>query len=309
MKNSTLSVPFKKNVLFAAVCLGLVTMASSAQAVVLNAEATINLQTYGAPYTEGDTNSVYASMGLYDADASGASYAAGRGNDNGWMYSYAGGEGYFDSQGRIQQTVEFTNDSGVAQNYSFDFTINFGSLSAYNYEPLTGGDFVRSGNNVAIRLDGVDLFTSEAELMNNDSGTTLSTDGVLLGSYASGSNSYSWGEYTGVLDLGVFNPGESFFLEYDIVTFSSGNVAAAGSCSDGEWGGDGFGEEFGYGCYYPTYGYSQFGDPNGISGMPISNTTVTSSAVHAVPEPGLLLLLCGGVAGLAFSGRKRARKS
>ncbi len=306
MRNSTLSVPFKKNVRFAAVCFGLVTMAmaSSAQAVVLNAEATINLQSYGVPYTENDTSSFNASMGLYDADASGSSYAAGRGDDNGWMYSYAGGGGYFDSQGRIQQSVEFTNNSGVAQNYSFDFTINFGSLSAYNYEPLTGNGFVSSGNNVAIRLDGVDLFTSEAELMNNSSGTMLSTDGVVLGSYASGSNSYSWGEYTGVLDLGVFNPGESFLLEYDIVTFSNSNVAGSGSASCSE-GGEGEGE---YGCY-PTYGYSQFGDPSGVSGMPITNVTVTGSAVHAVPEPGLLLLLCGGIAGLAFSGRKRARKS
>ncbi len=309
MKNGIWAAPFQKNALSAAVCLGLIAAASNAQATILTAGATVDLQTaptVSTTVTDPTSVSVYE----YESDATGYGDASSWGSDSGLMYSRASGDGFFSSEGHIQQVVEFTNTSGTAQNYFFDFTINNGALNTYSYDPLTTGEYVQAGNTVAIQLNGVDIYTSNATLLTNDSGSSLTTTGAVLGSYTAGSNSYSWGVYSGTLDLGIFNPGESFLLEYDIFTFAESNVdrldAGSEECGYGGWDEEvWFDEECG--GWFVTSAGSRFGDPNGITGMPINPTTVTSSSV-SVPEPGLLFLLGGGVAGLAFARRNRARK-
>lgn len=307
MKNIPWVAPFPKSALSAAVCLGLVVAASNAQAMVLTAEATVALP-LSAPVTESEIDPSYVSVYVGDYGASGDAYASAWGDDSGDMFARSSGGGSFDADSSIRQSVEFTNTTATAQNYSFDFTINNGSLSAYDYNTLAVGEYVQAANDVAIMLNGVDIFTSQATLMLTDSGTTLTTGGIELGTYTTNSDYYSWGTYTGTLDLGIFNPGESFLLEYDILTSADSNISSSFGCESegyGDFGnGDWIGEEFSF-CY-SNYGASRFGDPNSINGMPISPLTVTSVSV---PEPGMLFLLAGGVAGLAFAGRKRARKS
>ncbi len=308
MKNGIWAAPFQKNALSAAVCLGLIVAASNAQAAVLTAGAAVDLQTAATVSTTA-TDPAWVSVGEYESDATGQGFASGSGSDDGFMFSRASGDGFFSAEGYIQQTVEFTNTSGIAQNYFFDFTINNGALSTYNYVPLLAGEYVQAGNTVAIQLNGADIYTSNATLLTDDTGSSLTTTGSVLGSYTAGSDYYSWGTYSGTLDLGVFNPGESFLLEYDIFTFADSNVdrldSGYGECGYGGWGGDELWLVEECGGWFVTSAGSRFGDPNGISGMPINPTTVTSTSV---PEPGLLFLLGGGVAGLAFARRNRARK-
>ncbi len=310
MRRSMWAVPFQKNAQSAAVCLGLIVAASNAQATLLTAGATVDLQTALTVSTT-VTDPAWVSVSENLSDATGYGYASGSGNDSGFMFSRAGGDGFFSTEGYIQQTVEFTNTSGTAQNYFFDFTINNGSLDAYSDGTLTTGEYVQAGNTVAIQLNGVDIYTSNATLLTDDTGSSLTTTGTMLGSYTAGSDWYSWGTYSGTLDLGVFNPGESFLLEYDIFTFAESNVdrlvVGGGECGYGGRGNDELWLDEACGNWFVTSAGSRFGDPNGISGMPINPTTVTSSSV-SVPEPGLLFLLGAGVAGLAFARRNRARK-
>ncbi len=308
MKNTPWAAPFPKSALSAAVCLGLIVATSNAQAMVLTAEATVTLP-LSTSVTETEIDPSYVSVYVGDYGTSGDAYASAWGDDGGDMFARSSGGGSFDADSSIRQSVEFTNTTGIAQNYFFDFTINNGSLSAYDYDVLVSGEYVQAANDVAIMLNGDYIFTSQATLTSTDSGSTLTTSGVELGTYTADSDYYSWGTYTGVLDLGIFNPGESFLLEYDILTSADSNVSSSFGCGYddgyGSWGNDGWMEEE-FGFCYSNYGASRFGDPNGINGMPISPLTVTSVSV---PEPGMLFLLAGGVAGLAFAGRKRARKS
>jgi len=305
--------PLEKNIFTTAVCFSLLAVTSNANALILSADANVQANTVINPQVvDVDANSVNATNSAYQGVHS--SRAAGKGRDDGWMYSYAGGSGIFESQGHIKQRIDFTNDTGEAQNYFYDFTINFGSLTANSYEPLAAGDFVKAGNDVSITLNNVEIFASSAELTKTSTGSGLIANGAFLGSYSANSDYYSWDSYAGTLDLGVFDIGDSFFLEYDIFTNASSNVAA--STCVGEDGGD---DELefeirttntlvNYECA-TNYGYSHFGDPNSISGIPQAPTAMAnnlySSPASAVPEPSSLFLLGGGALGFAFTRRRQ----
>ncbi len=313
MRRIKRTAPFEKSALSVAICLGLAAMAPNAQAVQLNADATVTVD--GSTTSDTDSGTVSVNASAYGFGVLGTANSAGRGNDSGWMYSRAGGNGIFSAQGYIQQSVTFTNTSGIAQNYFFDFTINRGSLSAYDYAGLNG-DFIQAGNDVAITLNGTAIFTSTANLRNDDSGANLVTTGTVLGSYSSGSESYFWGPYTDTLDLGVFGAGETFTLEYDILTFADGDIVNRVCDNDGYGGygevGNGYGEvigDDGYGLCDMSYARSQFGDPNNINSIPaFTGVTFTGVPTTSVPEPGTLFLMGSGVLGLAFARRRKQRQ-
>jgi hypothetical protein len=249
-----------------------------------------------------DTDSVYEYA--YDGDATGnyggASAAA---NQDGWMYSTAAADNTAKAVSHVQQSLEITNDSGVAQNYSFDFTILAGSLETYvegaGYDP---NEFAAAGYLVSISLDGVELFGSAALLVMDDGGVGLQQSGESLGSYGGGGY-YSWNALSDTLDLGEFAAGESFTLTYDIYTAAVG-VFEGGDYPEGD------------GCYYEgeiyleegycgewSYSYAQFGDPNGVNGSPIAGNV--SASPTSVPEPGLWLLMGTGLFGFAVARRRR----
>ena len=307
------AIPFNKNILSTAVCMGLVAMSPNVQAVTLNANTSATSGTSTDMQADTQTNYVNVYSSAFDTAGSGG-YSTAAGNDSGWMYSSAGGSNTFLSTSNIQQVVNFTNTSAFAQSYAFDFTINFGSLTASNYAPTGLGEFVTASNKVSIKLNGVEIFNSEATLTTDDTGTSsLTTVGTVLGTYSAGSDYYSWSPFSDTLDLGVFGVGESFTLEYDIFTFANSNGSPNASC-----GGYGFYGDYGYGVDIIAFGgegfcdrtsaYAQFGDPNGLSSTPINSSTVTSQPA-SVPEESSFLLFGAGLAGLAFSRRRRSRKN
>ncbi len=307
------NTPFKKNAISSAICMGLLTLAPNAHALVINAIATSTLPAISLADSDSDTGNtnVFADTAIQDSSgsSSGLSLATASGNDSGWMFARAYGEGIFTSESSIQQSVEFTNTATSLQNYFFDFTINFGSLQTRGTS-LIDDDLMTASNEVSIKLNGVEIFNSSAELKKNATGAGLTTSGLLLGSYASGSDEYRWNPYNDKLDLGIIGIGETFTLDYDITTFASSNVMPA-VCDDGYGDDDGYGYggvgSTGSPCF-SNWARSQFGDPNGLSSVLINSNTVTSSsATVTVSEPSALLLLGGGIAGLAFSRRRKQR--
>ena len=304
-------IPYSKSALSTAVCLGLVAISPNVQAVVLNGQATA---TSGASTESNfDSNPTSLYVGANAFDTTGDASAAAAGNDSGWMYSRSSGTNTFTASSNIQQVVDFVNVSPFAQSYSFDFTINQGSLSSYLYNTGSGYSITTS-NQVSIKLNGIEIFSSEATLTTNDSGSSLTTNGTVLGSYTAGSDFYSWSPFSGTLDLGIFGVGESFTLEYDIFTLATSNGVGSAEICVGGYGDYGYGDggEFGgegY-CYTEdaTSARSQFGDPNGLSSMPIDDTTVTGKQA-SVSEDASFLLFGAGLAGLAFSRRRKNRNS
>ncbi len=311
MRINNCTPPFEKNLISAAICVGLLAVTPNAQALILTADTLVTIPSNSSSNTDSGSNFAGSSSFLSDTDGMGQARA--NGNDAGWMYSNSRGDGIFTAQSTIQQSVEFTNTTGSIQNYFFDFTISFGSLSSIAYIPLVNDDFTTAGNEVSITLNGAEIFNSAAELTTNTSGANLITDGLVLGSYSPGSDSYNWGEYSDTLNLGTIGIGETFTLEYDITTFASSNIPYS-ECAGFDYGeGYGIAEGFGEGnggsavsTCTNNFVKSQFGDPNGFSSVPINNNTVTSSAV-AVSEPSALFLLGGGLAGLAYSRRRKQR--
>lgn len=166
---------------------------------------------------------------VYEGD--GANYGSARAaaNQDGWLYSTAYGDNTFKSISHVQQSLTITNDTGVDQNYSFDFTILAGSLDAWGpYDQFDDNEFVAAGNLVSISLDGVELFGSAALLVADNTGVDLQTDGAVLGSYTANAGYYDWDALSDTLDLGVLAAGESFTLTYDIVTAAAGIFTPTG---------------------------------------------------------------------------------
>ena len=264
------------------------------------------------PASETSTTGFDITSGLVHSwDGDNYASAEATANQDGWMYSTAGGSNTFKSVSHVQQLLTITNNTAVDQNYSFDFTILNGSLSA-NGSPVdsfTGVEFAAAGNLVSIALDGVELFGSAALLVVDNSGVDFQAAGEVLGNYTADSLTYYWGERSGTLDLGVLAAGESFTLTYDIVTAATGiyrydasNTCNYGGSSDAVFTG---GER----CFFDQSGaYSQFGDPNGVGQSPIAGN-VHGTPVMSVPEPSLWLLMGTGLFGFAVARRRKVAKA
>ncbi len=291
--------PFERNALSAAVCLGLTLISPNIQAVTFNADTSADLLNGSPAVTDSQTNPSSVVSSSSQLSSTGDSFSIAKGDDTGRIYTRAEGQGTFSSVARIQQVVNFTNTSAFAQSYAFDYMINPGSLVNADYSILNIGDFISTSNTVSIKLDGTEIFNSEATLRTIGTASSvvnsssLATNGAVLGTYTSNAGFYGWTAFSGTLDLGIFNPNQSFTIEYDITTYASSNLKTSTCSTLGD----------GYGC-----AKSQFGDPNSISGTPIDNTTVTGTQVSSVPEAGALLLFGTGLAGLAFTRRRKARK-
>lgn len=227
-----------------------------------------------------------------DSDTVSQSSASSFGYSAGAYGAGGHGNGIFDATGRFVRQWDITNNSGIAQNYSFNFFIYYGSISA--------DDNGAGGNGYAeyeakILRDGVTtLFSSTAKITSDG---TLTTSGTTLnGATQSGSN-YNWGGTYFTVDLGVLNPGEFTFVQYDLVGHAFGNYIFNNTfvCGGGDGGGPTIGDQCGY-------SYAFLGDPNTLNTTPIAGIGVTS---QAVPEPAMLGLMGLGLA--AFGLRRRPR--
>ncbi len=265
-----------------------------------------NLDT-GSVTTDTDY-SLYQYSSDYTADYEDWAFSNAAVNQDGWMYSSAGGDNTFKAASHVQQSLTISNETGVAQNYSFDFTILQGSLSAWDSgSSLEAGEFAASGYYVSITLDGVELFGSAALLVLDDGGVDLRQEGTELATWAAGDSYFDWDAYSDTLDLGEFAAGESFTLTYDIYTAAAGiNTVTSGAGDEECYYGEIEIEVYEGYCGDWSTSYAQFGDPNGVSGSPIAgNVHASPVSPTSVPEPGIWLLMGTGLFGFAVARRRR----
>ncbi len=305
------TLKIRKSVIAIAVASALGIMAPSAHALTITATTNASVGALSDP--ESNTalmGSVSSYSNLSPNNESGYASARSNGNDSGlfagsasvYDWGYYPGDWLGDDGGNIipvslasttnsasnlplsatsyySFSDEYTNTSGVAQQYDLGFHIDQGSLSI----DTNAADTFNSSYSLDILLNGSSIWGSSAALSSSgltETGTSL--NGTLSSGYY---DYYDWDEFFGNLDLGVVAAGESFTLEYVM------NLGASGTCTFD-------------GCEGSSY--AQIGDPFNLSTNPLHNPTLSMSPI-SVPEPSTLALLGLGLAGVVVAGKRRRK--
>ena len=260
------------------------------------------------PQTDSNYISQYASVFNDNSSASASAW----GNSLGTYRASGEGMGVFESVGRFQRDVSLTNNNAFATDYSLNFFIYYGSMSASS-NGASGSGF--GSYDLSIKQNNSStLFASGAKI---ESDGTLTTTGTTLSGAFQNGGSYSWGGTYVTLNLGSLAVGASTSINFDLVSTAFGNFGFDGT---GNNNGDG-----GYGCYgseltrqvsdtSPTACtgsvYASLGDPNDFfdnPGEPSQFVLTERPTGNQVPLPGSLPLLGLGLAVLAYSRKYRLR--
>jgi len=227
----------------------------------------------------------------------------------------ASGDGVFTAFTRATYTNNFTNTLGVAAPFIFSFLVDQGEVG------FTGGGNGSAELILRLKVNGTDVALDRTTININGSTTTCTEENLgALGAYmgcggnsnaaqGSGGNSQTFN-----INVGTFNPNESFTLDYDIIASVSGSLTSGSAGCDTGYGDNGgelvdivataFAFEGPGGC--GGYGVSRSGDPFGGPSLGLLAGQFTQAQI---PEPNALALL--GIAGLAAGAaslRKRRRK-
>ncbi len=284
-----------------------------AHATLIANDLTVNGQANAKTVTHtfgpaSDPTYISGSNSANDTDGSYSS-ANAWGNQYGTYYAGASGNGVFNSFGQFHRTVELTNDNGYDTDYSLNFFIYYGGMSAYS-NGVTGSGW--GSYDLSIMNGTQTLFASMAKIHSDG---TLETSGTQLDGASQNGNSYYWNGTSVTLDLGTLADGESLSIDFDLISTAYGDFAFSDSCNGGY--GDYGGVEVatfavgGYGGYGGCTGSvnASLGDPGDFAENGQQNPTVviTGTRTNQVPLPGTLALLGVGWAGLGFARKKLKR--
>ena len=178
-------------------------------------------------------------------------------------------------------TSTWTNNSGQAQNYTFNFGL-FNSLTASTFS-IDGA--VQAGFSADIFLNGVSVWHTSQNLFVDDVGPHLSSTGVDIGpgQVIGTPNTFAFNaglsnNYLGALNLGTLANGGTFTVQYVVSSFG-GEMANNSNC--------------GWECQKATSNTDGWGNINQVS---------------AVPEPETYALLLAGLGVISSVARRRKQK-
>ncbi len=212
----------------------------------------------------------------------GLNYYSVFGDDSGLFGSRLIGHINSNITGTYNFSETYTASGGAA---SFNFHVMPGNLRLTNHVvQLIGTEQLVASYALNILMNGTNIWSSAAQMLESMSGITFSQGGTSLGGIRTGGQ-YTWGDYIDSLALGSFAAGDVFTIDYILTTTASGNYS---NCSSFE-------------CIGATN--VSIGDPFGVGGANSFNVTGASAA--AVPEPTTLALLGMGLAGITITRRKQ----
>jgi len=229
------------------------------------------------------------------AGTSGMAYSYVAGTDSGAYSAKAYGASLdFDTTAHLTQSLVLTNDLGVAADFSLDFYLYSGILSAYGAG--NGG----ASYDLSIKQGGSTILFSSAASISNTG--VLTRSGTRLSGASRSGSSYAWNDTVVSLDLGTLAAGASTTLNYDLVVTAFGNYSSS-SCLMAEgpfstWIVLGNSTEDG-----ACSAKASFGDPFQVNSL--IPPVVTASAAGTIPEPLSIGLVGLGLVALASQRRKR----
>lgn len=304
---------FKALSLSIGLTVGSVTFPALAVPVTVVVDGNTSVSESGAPAI---TSSAPAGTSVYLWNQTNNSFAEAIGDNSGYSnVASNSSKNISEVTSQLHQSATVTNNTGAAQNFTFNFFINAGSLTTSNSVGFSATESILAGYDLNILVNGSSIWNSAATLTTDANGSNIVKSGADLNSSISSGSNYYWSSFSDVLSLGTFQNNETFTLDYFLTTKTVNNFTTliTHNCYTSNYGyGDGYGYGYGSGsteyCYDSEEGgsaYARIGDPNDIDYTRIDESTI--GVTSSVSEPTSLVLVGAGLAGLAF--RRRAKKS
>lgn len=145
------------------------------------------------------------------------------GSTDGNFGSRSSGSGVYAVTGGFSISLTITNDTATAQNVDFSFYITPGYLNnqVVGFSPT---QYIESGASFKLTSASSTLFSSQAVLHSDATGTTFNASGTDTSFYSGAGAFYAVNGTEKSIDLGVLNAGESISLTYELGSYARGDA-------------------------------------------------------------------------------------